>query len=152
LENTLNAQVSRIPRILGIEDDADEIVILEKVLHQLWKDVAIDWARSAQEARRFLERGAYDVVLIDFALGGPVSGFDLWEEAYARKEEAPYVFITSLPYDRFLRMVGQERIAPPYLLKPIRPMAAAELIASVAEASLKSPREAAQGGTEDVLV
>jgi DNA-binding response OmpR family regulator len=134
MESTTN-QLTSPQRILGIEDDATELLLIDRALKSARVDASIEWAKTAAQARALLDDKIYDLILVDHSLGEITSGIDLWADSVERGENLPFVFVTSLPYDQFLRLVGSHRIAPPYVAKPIRPGEIAQVITAYLDAA-----------------
>jgi diguanylate cyclase (GGDEF)-like protein/PAS domain S-box-containing protein len=60
----------RTLRILLVEDDADDHLIIRNLLHGFSaREISLEWVRDAESARRALANGQFDVCLIDYRLG-----------------------------------------------------------------------------------
>ena len=123
--------VFSLPRILGIEDDPVQQMILDRVASQVRPQLRITWANNAEEARWELDFSDFDLVIADVALGRGPSGLELWENAKNGRWEMPFLFVTSLGYESFLAGIGPFEVSPPYLSKPIYPGEAIQVIASL---------------------
>ena len=81
--------------ILIVDDDDEDILVIETLLRQGLKGVAleVDRARSFAEGLNHIEKARYDVFLFDYLLGDK-SALDLFREVKARGVDTPVVFFT----------------------------------------------------------
>ena len=99
-------------RILLVEDDPSVLLLLEHVLRGEGHDV--DPATNVRQARSYLQRGRYDLVVADGKLPDG-TGMDVCDTANAAGIETLIItgFAFQLPKEDLLRF--------DYLLKPVRP-------------------------------
>ena len=71
-----------------------------------------DRSRSAPETR------PYDLLIADIFLEGRTSGLDVWKICQNVYPEVALIVTSSLPVDKFLNAIGQEKAGPPFLPKP----------------------------------
>ncbi len=102
-------------RILIVEDEAIIAADLRELLEELGYEVG-GVAISVDEAERELERGRYDLMLVDIVLSGERDGIDLAHLA-RRRFKLPLVFLTSHADPATVR---RARAVKPegYLIKP----------------------------------
>jgi len=79
------------PRVLVIDDESAICELLSLYLGQKGLEVAT--VRTAEEARGFVERGQFDLVILDWKLDG-VEGLDLLHLSKARHPEIPVIIFT----------------------------------------------------------
>jgi two-component system, sensor histidine kinase and response regulator len=81
-------------RVLLVEDDEDDFVLTRDLLKQMGeRAVALDWVRDADEALAQASRLPYDVVLVDYRLGG-WTGVELIRTLVRRGCRAPSILLT----------------------------------------------------------
>lgn len=81
--------------LLLIEDDSEDYELARRLLSRsAGGKYRITWAKSAEEAARTLEAEDFDVVLMDYFLGGS-TGLDLLTELPGRLYRCPIVMFTS---------------------------------------------------------
>ncbi len=117
----------RSPRILVVDDNADNCLLMRELLTSRGYDVSC--ASSAAEAEQRLASGYPDLILLDVIMPGK-SGYELCRELKENPESRliPIVMITGLT-DREDKVRGIEAGADDFLNKPIFPE---ELFARVA--------------------
>ncbi|GAB4054144.1 two-component system sensor histidine kinase NtrB [Spirosoma litoris] len=81
-------------RILLIEDDEDDY-LLTKALVSVRENASIklDWVDSYDRGLAAIDKGEYDVYLVDYRLG-PYTGIDLIQEAFRMGCRAPMILLT----------------------------------------------------------
>jgi DNA-binding NtrC family response regulator len=110
--------------VLIVEDDLDLLAILETVLQNIDPMVELDWATSADNALIQLKAAArtskqsYDLIVADIFLNGEATGIDLWNKCHEVYPEVPVVIMSSLPVHKYLSILGEQTISPPFLAKP----------------------------------
>ena len=86
--------MNNVIKVLFIDDDHDDFVIVEKYLSKIQRvDFNIERASSYEEALEKMNNGNYDVYLLDYALGVK-TGLDFLEEAIKLGCEKPIIFLT----------------------------------------------------------
>jgi len=127
-------------KILIVEDEATEVLILKKIIHTMDKNITIDSFSSAEEALTHLDKinrtkGAslYDLLIIDIYLEGTVNGLDLMRVVEKNYSEIPIVITSSTSPYNFLKMLGEDFICPPFLEKPFSFNRCKTLLESVLE-------------------
>jgi DNA-binding response OmpR family regulator len=98
-------------RLLLVEDDPTLGLTLKERL--LSENYEVQWAATAEAARKSLHEGGWDLVIFDVGLPDG-SGFELAEEF---KGSAPFLFVTALS-DAEHRLQGFELGAEEYIPKP----------------------------------
>ncbi len=125
--------------ILVVEDDD---AIRELILRILAKDgYKLSQAPSGQQAIDFLEKGSFDLILLDVMLGR-TSGFDVLHEVDRKgvRHRSRVVMLTARNSERdFLQ--GWRSGVDQYITKPFDPDA---LLKTVLEILMRSPEELAE--------
>lgn len=82
-------------KILIIDDDEDDFVILKRYISQIQgvNQLLLHWCGSYQEGLEAVCRGEHEIYFVDFVLG-PKTGLDLIREAIAKNCEQPIVLLT----------------------------------------------------------
>lgn len=103
-------------KLLLLEDDISLVDGLEYALRK--NGYAFDVARTVREAKALLERGAYDLLLLDVALPDG-TGFSLCEWLRGRGGKAPIIFLTAA--DEEVNIIrGLDCGGDDYITKPFR--------------------------------
>jgi len=90
------AQSSLPTRVLIVEDDEDDYLIIEACIRDIpEKDFTIDWCYEYEEALKRIKEGCYDIYFIDYLLGAR-TGLELLREAIAVGCEEPLVLLTGI--------------------------------------------------------
>src|SRR5690606_12190874 len=76
------------------------------------------WSSTADEAERLLEESDYDLFIVDYTLPGLGTGMDLWNKCRRRYPGTPFLMISGIPVQEYLRISGREEMAPAFLPKP----------------------------------
>lgn len=85
---------SREIRVLLVEDDEDDFVIIRNLLKEVGElSIKIDWESDSEAALKRIELQEHDVYLIDFRLGA-CTGLELLTEARANGVDSPFVLLT----------------------------------------------------------
>jgi DNA-binding NtrC family response regulator len=112
-------------QILVVEDDRCLETFITRVLNAVEPHSIIDWATSAEEAldRIVLKEQSgplarYDLVLADIILDTKYTGLDLLNICQNKHLKSPFLMMSGMPSDAFLRAVGSWKKCPPYLQKP----------------------------------
>ncbi|MCB0636232.1 MAG: response regulator transcription factor [Lewinella sp.] len=101
--------------LLLIEDDSSIGYLLSEYLKM--KGYAVEWARNGQEGLKALEKGAFDLAIVDVMMPG-MDGFTFAERLKAAGQQLPFIFLTarSMKIDV---LKGFALGAVDYLKKPI---------------------------------
>ncbi len=89
---------SALVRLLLVDDDEDELLILRSLLRQSRQtpgalQFSVEWASDVETALSHIARADHDVYLIDYRLGAH-TGLELIERAVAAGCEAPLILLT----------------------------------------------------------
>ncbi len=117
--------------ILIVEDDMSQKPFWEKVLKVVDAHIKVDWVTTMEEAEslikiRYHEKQPYDAVIADIFLAGTGSGVDLWNRYGGTVNN--FLFVSSLPEDKFERLMSLTYACPMYLKKPLRASMCVEMI------------------------
>jgi len=103
-------------RVLLVEDDADDYLVVRRVLGKAFGDaVALTWADRYEEARQAMDRGEYDLYLIDYRLGAQ-TGIDLLRVLQERADTTPAILLTGVG-DHEIDVLATAAGASDYLVK-----------------------------------
>jgi len=104
-------------RILLIEDDEDDYVILKEKLMELngQPGYILDWVQTYQAGLKQIQREEHDIYLIDHYLGNS-SGLDLLKEAIQAGCQAPIIMVTGQS-NREIDLLALQAGATDYLEK-----------------------------------
>lgn len=81
-------------KILLVEDDEDDYLILEDVLNEVnGLSYELDWISNFHAAKKAIESKLYDIYLFDFYLGAN-TGLDLLSILQGRNEDLPAILLT----------------------------------------------------------
>ena len=116
-KETIDLSVDVIGRVLVVDDDAKNRVLLRDILAARGHEVLL--AASGHEALDVAAQHNPDVILLDVMMPG-MDGFQVCERLRSRPETAtiPIIFVTAL-VDRKDRLKGIDMGANDYLVKPI---------------------------------
>lgn len=103
--------------VLIIDDDNDDVMILEDLLQDAFKDkdLNVRSVNSYQEALKELRSGNYDVCFVDYLLGAE-TGLDLLERIQTEDLLTPVVFVTGQG-DEHVAVNAIKKGAKEYLVK-----------------------------------
>lgn len=80
--------------VLYVEDDEDDYILTRQMLFdRVAQRFRVDWARTYDEGENKLQSGRYDVVLVDYDLGGTRTGIELVRQ-YSTTYPAPFILYT----------------------------------------------------------
>ena len=112
--------------LLVIEDDLALIELFDIIIDDLRPDLDWEYATSAEKGMASIYRRSrvhrdmpFNLVLTDIFLEGDSTGFDVWQECQEFFPQMPFVFISSLPFDRYSSFLQGSGSCPSYLLKPL---------------------------------
>src|SRR5579871_34304 len=84
----------RLTRVLLIEDDEDDYILLQKVLAKIPQErYELHWERTYASGLSALLAGAHDLSMVDFKLGAS-NGIELLKEARALGYRCPLILLT----------------------------------------------------------
>lgn len=121
-------------RILVVEDDQGCEAVLVRAIKSVAPHAEIDCEDTAEQAIKDLDRqsrifnNAYDLVVVDIFLAGKITGLDFWQRYREKYPDTPFLFVSSLPVNRFFDTIGKNTIAPAFLPKPFQVGEARQLI------------------------
>ncbi len=81
-------------RLLLIEDDEDDYILIRTILSQSFERVKLDWANSYEGGLDALSRLRYDACLLDYALGDR-TGLELLSEVRGKGAGAAVILLTA---------------------------------------------------------
>jgi diguanylate cyclase (GGDEF)-like protein len=103
-------------RVLLVEDDEDDYFLTRDLLSEIpGRRYELDWIADAGKALATLDRGRYDVALIDYRLGSCL-GSDLVRGAIAQGCKIPLILLTGLD-DRETDVAAMDAGAVDFLVK-----------------------------------
>ena len=85
--------MSAAPRILHLEDSAEDAELIECLLRREWPDVAIDRVANESGFVAALERGGHDVILSDYSVPH-FDGMNALQLARRHCPEVPFIFLS----------------------------------------------------------
>ena len=114
--NTENSSIESRIRVLLIDDDEDEYVIIKKLLSESYVlSFDVSWAENYMKAYDILTHGNFDVCLIDFMLGDK-DGIEAIRDFKKKGIRVPFILLTGRgDYD--LDMMAMQEGAVDYLEK-----------------------------------
>lgn len=80
-------------RILIVDDDEDDYLILKDMLETISYPVTTTWTYSYNDALELIRSGRFDVIIVDFRLGRK-TGLDLMADAARFHSDTPFIFLT----------------------------------------------------------
>lgn len=80
-------------RILVVDDDEDDFLILQDMLRAISYPVDATWSYSYNDALEYIRSGKFDVIIVDFRLGRK-TGIDLMADAARFHSDTPFIFLT----------------------------------------------------------
>lgn len=94
------------PRVLVVEDDPINAIIIEDYIWKIEPKCAIDWVKSEEHAEKMIEQAeaennAFDLVIADYYLSGQRTGVDLVNRYHGR-----------VPYFILMSAAGKHRVKP----------------------------------------
>jgi PAS domain-containing protein len=82
-------------RILMVDDDEEDYLIVKLLLNKAQgRSVSLDWAPTYEAGKRCIGTNGYDAVLVDYDLGGPLTGIELIREIAGSGYAAPLILYT----------------------------------------------------------
>lgn len=107
---------SRQLRILLVEDDEDDFVLLEDLLSDIEGiEFVLEWAKTYEAALEALEKNCHDIYLFDYWLGR-ANGLDLLRTAIAKGYKVPAIVLTGQG-ERATDLEAMKAGAADYLVK-----------------------------------
>ena len=88
-----NAPTGGAIRVLLVEEDETDSLRTRAMLEQTGQRFDIGWTTSFEEGLSALRHDGYDVVLVDYRLGGP-TGLDLVRAAVKERLAPPMILLT----------------------------------------------------------
>lgn len=125
-ENNINPNTSISPfksRVLVVEDDITSQPIWEYIINHADKHAHFDWATSAPEAERKIEKAKsegwkYNLIVSDIFLSGSKTGLDLWQR-YQEYVEGKMLLISSIDHMKMAKFMSGSTSSPIYIKKPL---------------------------------
>lgn len=106
------------PRILIVEDELGLRTPLIRVLRDVDPKCECDWVVRVSDACRLLKTQNYDLIFADYYLGEKQTGWNLWQICNRKYPEIPFVIISAMGIEKYLRMVKGKDRWPFFLPKP----------------------------------
>jgi cyclic di-GMP phosphodiesterase len=112
----MDAPTEQHPKLLLVDDEPDNLLILEDILHD---DYEIVCARNGEEALALTESEDPDLIILDIGLPG-LSGYDVCVrlKAEAKTQAIPVIFVTAMAHIED-EAKGFELGAVDYITKPV---------------------------------
>lgn len=104
--------------VLIVDDDEAVLTMLYKVMKS--SDIQADTARNGREALELLERGSYDLMLLDVNMPG-IDGFEVVQTVRSRGLQLPIIIVSGRKED-YDTLYGLGIGADDYLTKPFNPV------------------------------
>jgi DNA-binding NtrC family response regulator len=114
------------PEILIVEDDFSLETVLVHVLHRIDTRLKIKWATNLSEAQKYLqemhkqEDPKLCLVLCDILLPNFENGIPIWKYVRDHFRDTPFVFMSGVSSDNYLKLMASESAWPPFISKPFR--------------------------------
>jgi len=138
------AQGAAQVRVLLVEDDEDDALLTQRLLHGAASGrYLVDWRDSFDTGLAALSENDYDVMLLDFRLSGE-TGLDLLRAARAKGTQSPAILLTG-EIDRDLDILAMEAGVVDFLEKD-------HLRSAVLERSIRHAAERGRTDRERVLL
>ncbi len=111
---------NRTIKILAIDDNQDNLVIIKALLRDLFPDIRMLMSTSGVKGLEIAASEKPDVILLDVIMPG-MDGFEVCRKLKADKElcDIPVVFVTAIKGDKESRIRALESGAEAFLSKPI---------------------------------
>ena len=106
------SEPARTRRLLVVDDDDELTRIIRRAARLAARDLRVDRAHSAREARTLLNEGRYDVVLIDHVLDGGERGIDLVKPARRAQRQATVAMMSSIGMPDLLALTDRHDPMP----------------------------------------
>jgi PAS domain S-box-containing protein len=107
---------SKPVRILFIDDDEDDFVIIKELLHEIdMQRFEVEWASSYSKAITVIEERRHDVYLVDYRLGEQ-TGIYLMKKAISLGCDEPFIMLTGKG-DQKIDLEAMKSGAADYLVK-----------------------------------
>lgn len=122
-------------RVLILEDDFTFKPFWTNVVRQSCQNAKIDWVQTEEAAERrirYLQKNGfkYNLIVADVFLSGKKTGIDLWTQFYKAVDN--FVFVSSLPREKFDKLVsGEGYTYPVYLQKPLKTSVCVDVIKQI---------------------
>lgn len=119
---------------------------LELPLKNLFKSMKwsakIEWISTAEDAIELIKKMNFDLIIADYTLAGITNGLQLWEYCQKKLPLTPFVMMSGIPVEDFLRLTEGNR-APPYLPKPFSLRDLRQLLETLLSKQNRHPRKKA---------
>ena len=103
-------------RILLVEDDEEDYIIVKDLFSNVKiQQYLIDWAESYETAMDKIEKNFYDLLLVDYNLGGK-TGLDLIDNTADKTSNIPVIILTG-QNDRDVDILAMQKGVSDYLVK-----------------------------------
>jgi PAS domain S-box-containing protein len=110
--------------VLIVEDDESMVKLIMEVLKG--EELVMKSVSSGEAALDVLSRNSYKLIILDIALSGQLTGWDVLKELKANKKTSNIPIIISSVYEN--KSIASERDIEDYLVKPFEPEQLLKLI------------------------
>ncbi|MDA3837822.1 MAG: PAS domain S-box protein, partial [Candidatus Delongbacteria bacterium] len=111
---------NEIIKILGIDDNKDNLVILKALILEIFPTAQLFTALSGEEGLKLAAEENLDLILLDIIMPG-MSGYEVCKQLKEDQKlsNTPVVFVTSIKDDKDSRVIALDMGAEGFLSKPI---------------------------------
>lgn len=115
LREARNAQKERPIRVLMVDDDYEDFVLVERLLKSSSRRYRVTHIDSAEEAEEAVRKGEHDIALIDYHIGA-MTGLELIRSMREKNARVPLILLTGSP-DPTIDLTALEAGAVDYIDK-----------------------------------
>lgn len=109
---------SRGIRVLIVEDERSMQAIMDRIIKDIDKSAQPTWVTDVWGAVASLKKHDYDLILADYWLEGSSTGLTLWNFCRERYPDTPFIMMSSMSVDEYLKLTQQFSRKPYFLPKP----------------------------------
>lgn len=105
--------------VLVVEDDLALQTVITRIIKSVDKGIDVKWATTLGEAYQLTRNGATpSLILSDIFLPNFQSGTTLYDYYQQEHPKVPFIFMSSLSSDRYLKLFSESQMSPPFIAKP----------------------------------